>query len=145
MVSLLPCMCSISRCGKITDSSTWINLRSYGDAVSYCSAVPHFVDFEILLIDPQKLDYYLSITTEVSEGAASKNLVEKYRDCSRSFLVTLAKSLSIEVIININCKLLRMCWSLGSFYKGKHTGTFGKLGAISFNGNKIITTSGGGH
>lgn len=34
--------------------------------------------------------------------------------------------------------------SLGSFYKGKHTGTFGKVGAISFNGNKTITTGGGG-
>ncbi|HBA68324.1 MAG TPA: aminotransferase DegT [Lachnospiraceae bacterium] len=34
--------------------------------------------------------------------------------------------------------------SLGSTYKGKHTGTFGKLGIYSFNGNKIITTSGGG-
>lgn len=34
--------------------------------------------------------------------------------------------------------------SLGSFYKGKHTGTFGEYGAISFNGNKIITTGGGG-
>jgi len=34
--------------------------------------------------------------------------------------------------------------SLGSFYKGKHTGTFGKIGAISFNGNKTITTGGGG-
>jgi aminotransferase in exopolysaccharide biosynthesis len=34
--------------------------------------------------------------------------------------------------------------SLGSFYKGKHTGTLGDLGAISFNGNKIITTGGGG-
>jgi len=34
--------------------------------------------------------------------------------------------------------------SLGSFYKGKHTGTFGKLGTISFNGNKIITAGGGG-
>lgn len=34
--------------------------------------------------------------------------------------------------------------SLGSFYKGKHTGTFGKLGVFSFNGNKIITTGGGG-
>lgn len=34
--------------------------------------------------------------------------------------------------------------SLGSHYKGKHTGTFGQLGAISFNGNKIITTGGGG-
>jgi aminotransferase in exopolysaccharide biosynthesis len=34
--------------------------------------------------------------------------------------------------------------SLGSFYKGKHTGTFGDFSAISFNGNKIITTGGGG-
>ena len=34
--------------------------------------------------------------------------------------------------------------SLGSTYKGKHTGTFGRLGIYSFNGNKIITTSGGG-
>lgn len=34
--------------------------------------------------------------------------------------------------------------SIGSFYKGYHTGTFGKVGAISFNGNKTITTGGGG-
>jgi len=34
--------------------------------------------------------------------------------------------------------------SLGSFYKGKHTGTFGDFSAISFNGNKVITTGGGG-
>lgn len=34
--------------------------------------------------------------------------------------------------------------SLGSFYKGQHTGTFGKLGAFSFNGNKVITSGGGG-
>jgi dTDP-4-amino-4,6-dideoxygalactose transaminase len=34
--------------------------------------------------------------------------------------------------------------SLGSFYKGKHTGTFGKIGVLSFNGNKTITTGGGG-
>src|SRR5690606_2725406 len=34
--------------------------------------------------------------------------------------------------------------SLGSFYRGRHTGTFGRLGVLSFNGNKIITTGGGG-
>lgn len=34
--------------------------------------------------------------------------------------------------------------SLGSFYKGRHTGTFGAIGILSFNGNKIITTGGGG-
>jgi dTDP-4-amino-4,6-dideoxygalactose transaminase len=34
--------------------------------------------------------------------------------------------------------------SLGSFYKGQHTGTFGNIGILSFNGNKILTTGGGG-
>jgi dTDP-4-amino-4,6-dideoxygalactose transaminase len=34
--------------------------------------------------------------------------------------------------------------SIGSFYNGKHTGTFGKIGVLSFNGNKTITTGGGG-
>lgn len=34
--------------------------------------------------------------------------------------------------------------SLGSFYKGRHTGTLGRFGALSFNGNKVITTGGGG-
>ena len=34
--------------------------------------------------------------------------------------------------------------SLGSFYKGKHTGNWGKVAAVSFNGNKIVTTGGGG-
>jgi aminotransferase in exopolysaccharide biosynthesis len=34
--------------------------------------------------------------------------------------------------------------SLGSLYKGRHTGTFGTIGTLSFNGNKIITTGGGG-
>jgi len=36
------------------------------------------------------------------------------------------------------------CQALGTFYNGKHSGTFGKAGALSFNGNKIITTGGGG-
>jgi dTDP-4-amino-4,6-dideoxygalactose transaminase len=34
--------------------------------------------------------------------------------------------------------------SLGSYYKGQHTGTFGKIGVLSFNGNKVLTTGGGG-
>jgi perosamine synthetase len=34
--------------------------------------------------------------------------------------------------------------SIGSYYNGKHTGTFGKVGILSFNGNKIITIGGGG-
>jgi aminotransferase in exopolysaccharide biosynthesis len=51
----------------------------------------------------------------------------------------------LEVCRNWNIALVEdAAESLGSFYKGKHTGTFGAFSAISFNGNKIITTGGGG-
>ena len=52
-------------------------------------------------------------------------------------LVAVCKKYNLELIEDA-------AESLGSFYKGKHTGTFGKIGAISFNGNKTITTGGGG-
>ena len=120
------------------------------NAVSYCSAVPHFVDSEedTLGIDPQKLDYCLSITTEVSEGCC----INKYTGRKISAIVPVhifGHPCKIDSIIEVANKYKLQivedaAESLGSFYKGKHTGTFGKLGAISFNGNKIITTGGGG-
>jgi dTDP-4-amino-4,6-dideoxygalactose transaminase len=51
----------------------------------------------------------------------------------------------IEVLTRYSIPLIEdAAESLGSYYKGKHTGTFGKFGILSFNGNKIITTGGGG-
>ena len=51
----------------------------------------------------------------------------------------------LEVCQNWNLTLIEdAAESLGSYYKGKHTGTFGRFGALSFNGNKVITTGGGG-
>jgi dTDP-4-amino-4,6-dideoxygalactose transaminase len=51
----------------------------------------------------------------------------------------------VEVCVRWNIALVEdAAESLGSFYKGRHTGTFGQLGALSFNGNKIITSGGGG-
>ena len=51
----------------------------------------------------------------------------------------------LEVLNHYNIPLIEdAAESIGSYYKGKHTGTFGKFGILSFNGNKIITTGGGG-
>lgn len=51
----------------------------------------------------------------------------------------------IDVLTEYNIPLVEdAAEGMGSFYKGKHVGTFGKLGIVSFNGNKIITTGGGG-
>lgn len=51
----------------------------------------------------------------------------------------------LEVLNKYNIPLIEdAAESLGSYYKGKHTGTFGKFGILSFNGNKVITTGGGG-
>jgi len=51
----------------------------------------------------------------------------------------------VQVLNRYNIPLIEdAAESIGSYYKGKHTGTFGKFGILSFNGNKIITTGGGG-
>ena len=51
----------------------------------------------------------------------------------------------VEVLKEYHIELVEdAAESIGSLYKGKHTGTFGKVGALSFNGNKTITTGGGG-
>tara|TARA_B100002019_G_scaffold208362_1_gene181073 strand:- start:608 stop:1666 length:1059 start_codon:yes stop_codon:yes gene_type:complete len=120
------------------------------NAVSYCGAVPHFVDCEErnLGIDPRKLDDYLSDISEVSGNCCiNKNTGRKIfavipvhifgHPCKIDETIVVAKKYKLKVIEDA-------AESLGSFYHGKHTGTFGKFGAISFNGNKIITTGGGG-
>jgi perosamine synthetase len=120
------------------------------NAVSYCGAIPHFVDAEedTLGIDPSKLDNYLASISEFSgEFCINKNTGRKIsaivpvhifgHPCKIDAILEVARKYNLEVVEDA-------AESLGSFYKGKHTGTFGKLGAISFNGNKIITTGGGG-
>ena len=57
--------------------------------------------------------------------------------CKIEELIEVARKYKVKVVEDA-------AESLGSFYKGRHTGTFGMLGTVSFNGNKIITTGGGG-
>lgn len=120
------------------------------NAVSYLQAVPHFVDVneETLGVDPLKLEEYLTQMGEVRDG----ELFNKQTNCRIKALVpmhTFGHPCMMDELVAIcekyNIVLVEdAAESLGSYYKGKHTGTFGKVSAMSFNGNKIMTTGGGG-
>jgi perosamine synthetase len=120
------------------------------NAITYCGAVPHFVDIENenLGIDPIKLEGYLAEITEKSNGItlnkktgrAIKALVIMHTFGHPSKLDEL-----IEVAAKFNLIIVEdAAESIGSYYKNKHTGTTGLFGTLSFNGNKTITTGGGG-
>ena len=120
------------------------------NAVVYCGANPHFVDCHesTLGIDPVKLRDYLSTQTELR----SDHCVNKSTGRIIRALVpvhTFGHPVDLEGLISIarDYKLAMIedaAESLGSTYQGQHTGTFGLIGTLSFNGNKTITTGGGG-
>lgn len=120
------------------------------NAVSYCGATPHFVDSEesTLGLNPRKLGQYLEEITEIREracfnkktGRRIKAVVPMHtfgHPVDLDPLVDLCSHYQIELVEDA-------AESLGSYYKGRHTGNLGKVSALSFNGNKIITTGGGG-
>lgn len=120
------------------------------NAVSYCNAIPHFIDSEptTLGIDALKLRDYLSSHTRQEAGHCI-NCVTGRVIRAIVPMHTFGHPVDLESLLSIardfNIVLVEdAAESLGSYYQGKHTGTFGKLGVLSFNGNKIITTGGGG-
>ncbi|GAA3404801.1 LegC family aminotransferase [Paenibacillus hodogayensis] len=120
------------------------------NAVRYCGAVPHFADVEYatLGLDPHKLRRYLHEIAEVAYGYCYNKQTGR-RIKAVVPMHTFGHPVDLDPLAEL-CGLYRLelvedaAESLGSFYKGRHTGTFGKLAAFSFNGNKIITTGGGG-
>lgn len=120
------------------------------NAVSYIGAIPHFIDvsYDTLGVDPVKLNTHLEKIGELRNG----QLFNKQTGHRISAIVpmhTFGHPADIDGLLNVcdkfNLTLVEdAAESVGSYYKGKHTGSFGKVGAISFNGNKIITTGGGG-
>jgi perosamine synthetase len=120
------------------------------NAISYCGAKPHFVDSNLttLGLDPEKLRQHLESSTELLNGCCTNKKTKKIikaivpmhtfgHPVKMDELMQVAKDFNLTVVEDA-------AESLGSFYKGQHTGTIGKLGALSFNGNKIVTTGGGG-
>ncbi|MEN6349904.1 MAG: LegC family aminotransferase [Syntrophomonas sp.] len=120
------------------------------NAVSYCGAVPHFVDSEekTLGINPFALRDYLQDISVLRYGECY-NRKTKRRIKALVPMHTFGHSVDMDPLLEsaAEYKLTIVedaAESLGSFYKGQHTGTIGKIGMLSFNGNKIVTTGGGG-
>ena len=120
------------------------------NAVNYCGAIPHFVDSEELTLglDPQALREYLQIISEVRNGqCVNRNTGRVIRALIP--MHTFGHPVDLDGILAVarDFHLVMVedaAESLGSTYHGRHTGTFGRMSALSFNGNKIITTGGGG-
>ena len=120
------------------------------NAVVYCQATPHFVDSEYrsLGMDAVALRDYLSRTTEMhdnhcvnrSTGRVIRAMVPMHtfgHPADIDALLAVAHDYRLQLIEDA-------AESLGSTVDGQHTGTFGLMGTLSFNGNKTITTGGGG-
>ena len=120
------------------------------NAISYIGAHAVFldVDLDTMGLSPVKVREWLEKNAEVKGGECfNKNTGRRIKACipMHTFGHPVHLDELVEVCKDYHLNLLEdAAESIGSFYKGKHTGTFGKIGAISFNGNKTITTGGGG-
>jgi perosamine synthetase len=120
------------------------------NAVSYCGAIPHFADSEerTLGMDPQVLGEYLKRIAEIRGGqCVNRNTGRVIRALVP--MHTFGHPVDIERLMvvarSFHMKLVEdAAESLGSTVQGRHTGTIGLMGTLSFNGNKTITTGGGG-
>ncbi|MEK6730681.1 MAG: LegC family aminotransferase [Pseudomonadota bacterium] len=120
------------------------------NAIAYCGGVSHFIDSEEshLGIDFKKLERYLSDITEIKDNVCYNKLTKRP---IRALCVmhTFGHPVDLDAAMALcdryHLKLIEdAAEALGSFYKGQHVGHHGFAGALSFNGNKIITTGGGG-
>ena len=120
------------------------------NAVTYCGAMPHFVDSEVrtLGVEAAKLKDYLASHTEQRAGQCVNRATGRVIRAlvpMHTFGHPVDLNGLMSVAHDFNLALVEdAAESLGSYYDGQHTGTFGVMGTLSFNGNKTITTGGGG-
>ena len=120
------------------------------NAAAITGAVPHFADAEerTLGLDPAKLEDYLSDITEITDGTCRNNTTGR-RIKAVVPVHTFGHPVDLDPLVTV-CEKFHLTLiedaaeSLGSTYKGIHTGNHGRLSVLSFNGNKTVTTGGGG-
>lgn len=120
------------------------------NAISYIGAHPVFIDVDkdTMGLSPEAIKAWLEANAEIKNNACyNKSTGRRIKCCVP--MHTFGHPVHLDELVEIcnewHIELVEdAAESIGSFYKGKHTGTFGKVGAISFNGNKTITTGGGG-
>jgi aminotransferase in exopolysaccharide biosynthesis len=131
----------------ITQALTFV---ATGNAISYIGAHPVFIDTDrdTMGLSPEYMEKWLISNSLIKKDTCyNKNTGRRIKACvpMHTFghpvhldeLVALCERYHIELVEDA-------AESIGSFYKKRHTGTFGKVAVISFNGNKTITTGGGG-
>jgi perosamine synthetase len=132
----------------LTQATTFV---ATANAIRYCGADPLFIDSELSTLGmcPETLEEFLTAGTELRDDGYCYNKVSGRRiracvpmhtfghPCRIDLIQRLCESRGIVVIEDA-------AESLGSFYKGRHTGKFSQTAILSFNGNKVITTGGGG-
>lgn len=120
------------------------------NAISYIGAHPVFIDVDkdTMGLSPKAVKAWLETNAEIKKNSCyNKNTGRRIKCCVP--MHTFGHPVNLDELVEVcnawHIELIEdAAESIGSFYKGKHTGTFGKVGAISFNGNKTITTGGGG-
>jgi len=131
----------------ITQALTFV---ATSNAIKYIGANPIFIDVDLdtMGLSPNSLEEFLDNNCElINNQCINKTTKKTIKACVP--MHTFGHPCKIEEIKKIcdnwNISLVEdSAESLGSLYNNKHTGTFGKLGIFSFNGNKIITAGGGG-
>lgn len=120
------------------------------NAVVYCGAVPHFVDSDAISlgVDPLALTDYLRDIGEIKDGVC-RNKKTGRRMAALLPMHTYGHPVDLDPLMELAARykfalIEDAAESLGSYYKGRHTGSIGAIGALSFNGNKVLTTGGGG-
>jgi perosamine synthetase len=127
-----------------------INYIASANASLYLNAIPHFVNINLnsLGIDILQLKKYLKENTKIKKNRLYNKKTKRYiaaiiplhlygYPCQINEILKIAKLYKLKVLEDA-------AESLGSFYQKTHLGTFGDAGILSFNGNKIITSGGGG-
>ncbi len=131
----------------ITQALTFI---ATANAIAYNNAIPVFVDVDLdtMGLSPKALEDFLEEFGELREDSCyNKSTGRRIAACMP--MHTFGFPVHLDELMAV-CNKWQIplvedaAESLGSFYKGKHTGTIGLISGFSFNGNKVVTSGGGG-
>lgn len=132
----------------VTQSLTFV---ATCNAIAYCGAQPLFIDVDrhTLGLSPAALDAWLQEHALIDDAGDCRTHDDHRRIRACVPMHTFGHPVDLDALVEVCARWHLMliedaAESLGSYYKGRHTGTFGRIGVLSFNGNKIMTTGGGG-
>ena len=132
----------------VTQSLTFV---ATCNAITYCGAQPIFIDVDrcTMGLSPSALDAWLQENALIDDDGEcrSREGLRRIRACVPMHTFGHPADLDALVVVCDRWNLVLIedaAESMGSYYKGRHTGTLGNIGVLSFNGNKIMTTGGGG-